>query len=63
MMTLDLMRFYFDFDNAAQLNGLPYPPPYLGLVKEGKQIPKTGVNFASGSCGILPDIGMGSAVS
>ena len=53
----------FDFDNAAQINGLPYPPPYLGIKTERKAMPKTGVNFASGSCGILPDTGNGSAVS
>lgn len=53
----------FDFDNAAQLNRLPYPPPYLGLLAERKQIPKTGVNFASGSSGILPDTGAVSYIS
>jgi len=50
-------------DFIAQLNGLPYPPPYLGLLAERKQIPKTGVNFASGSSGILPDTGAGQFLS
>ncbi|KAI6700427.1 hypothetical protein NL676_014751 [Syzygium grande] len=34
--------------------GLPYPPPYLSFRKSGVI---TGLNFASGGCGILPETG------
>lgn len=40
---------------AAEKLGLPFPPPYLGLV--GKKKPLTGVNYASASCGILDETG------
>ncbi|KAJ8775331.1 hypothetical protein K2173_020335 [Erythroxylum novogranatense] len=38
-------------DYIAEYTGLPYPPPYLSI-KEST--PVTGLNYASGSCGILP---------
>lgn len=41
-------------DFVADYLGLPYPPPYLSL-KGQKSL--TGVSYASGSCGILPESG------
>ncbi|XP_020970367.1 GDSL esterase/lipase 7-like [Arachis ipaensis] len=41
-------------DFIAEYLGLPYPPPYLSL-KGG--ISLSGINYASGSCGILPETG------
>ncbi|MED6110922.1 hypothetical protein PIB30_047474 [Stylosanthes scabra] len=38
----------------AEYLGLPYPPPYLSL---HGQISLSGINYASGSCGILPESG------
>ncbi|XP_057769800.1 GDSL esterase/lipase 7-like [Salvia miltiorrhiza] len=45
-------------DFIAEFVGLPYAPPYLSirrLVESEQAI--TGLNFASGSCGILPQTG------
>ncbi|KAJ1413961.1 SGNH hydrolase superfamily [Sesbania bispinosa] len=41
-------------DFIAEYLGLPYSPPYMSL-----EVPKslTGINYASGSCGILPESG------
>ncbi|KAJ4707218.1 GDSL esterase/lipase [Melia azedarach] len=41
------------FTNAEYL-GLPYSPPYLRI---RDNLPLTGLNYASGSCGILPETG------
>ncbi|XP_042005477.1 GDSL esterase/lipase 7-like [Salvia splendens] len=42
-------------DFIAEFIGLPYAPPYMSIrrLMESEQV-KTGLNFASGSCGILP---------
>ncbi|KAJ8775333.1 hypothetical protein K2173_020337 [Erythroxylum novogranatense] len=42
-------------DYIAEYMGLPYPPPYLSI-KESTPI--TGLNYASGTCGILPESGI-----
>ncbi|GFQ01089.1 GDSL esterase/lipase 7 [Phtheirospermum japonicum] len=45
-------------DFIAEFLGLPYPPPYLSVrrvLSPGAQL--RGLNFASGSCGILPETG------
>ncbi|KAL5811750.1 hypothetical protein ACOSQ3_026700 [Xanthoceras sorbifolium] len=44
-------------DFIAQVVGLPFPPPCLGLSKEEQKILRTGVNYGSSACGILPDTG------
>ncbi|KAF8012757.1 hypothetical protein BT93_I0800 [Corymbia citriodora subsp. variegata] len=41
-------------DFLAEFLGLPYPPPYLSFRTSGVI---TGLNFASGACGILPETG------
>ncbi|KAL2335370.1 hypothetical protein Fmac_016583 [Flemingia macrophylla] len=41
-------------DFIADYLGLPYPPPYMSLNGQKSLI---GVNYASGSCGILPESG------
>ncbi|GER45275.1 GDSL esterase/lipase 7 [Striga asiatica] len=43
----------------AEFLGLPYSPPYLSIrrVFNPGQLTLTGLNFASGSCGILPETG------
>ncbi|XP_048128990.1 GDSL esterase/lipase 7-like [Rhodamnia argentea] len=41
-------------DVLAEFLGLPYPPPYLSFKTSGVI---TGLNFASGACGILPETG------
>ncbi|PON58057.1 Lipase [Parasponia andersonii] len=41
-------------DFIAEYLGLPYPPPYLSKRELGAL---TGLNYASGSCGILPETG------
>ncbi|MED6175557.1 hypothetical protein PIB30_079509 [Stylosanthes scabra] len=41
-------------DFIAEYLGLPYPPPYLSL---HGQMSLSGINYASGSCGILPESG------
>ncbi|KAJ4707215.1 GDSL esterase/lipase [Melia azedarach] len=41
-------------DFIAEFLGLPYSPPFLKL---RDKLPLTGLNYASGSCGILPDTG------
>ncbi|XP_048128991.1 GDSL esterase/lipase 7-like [Rhodamnia argentea] len=41
-------------DFLAEFMGLPYPPPYLSFRTSGVV---TGLNFASGACGILPETG------
>ncbi|KAH7556952.1 hypothetical protein JRO89_XS11G0016500 [Xanthoceras sorbifolium] len=44
-------------DFIAQVVGLPFPSPCLGLSKEEQKILRTGVNYGSSACGILPDTG------
>ncbi|PIA41217.1 hypothetical protein AQUCO_02300193v1 [Aquilegia coerulea] len=44
-------------DFIAQSLGLPFPPPYLSLSNVDKTTIATGVNYASGSAGILPETG------
>ncbi|KAG8384563.1 hypothetical protein BUALT_Bualt04G0130800 [Buddleja alternifolia] len=45
-------------DFLAEYLGLPYSPPYLSLIRRVLRPEElTGLNFASGSCGILPDTG------
>ncbi|TXG70605.1 hypothetical protein EZV62_005540 [Acer yangbiense] len=39
--------------SLAQIVGLPFPPPYLGLSDMENKTLRTGVNYASGGCGIL----------
>lgn len=39
---------------VAEYLGLPYSPPYLSIRTLGRL---TGLNYASGSCGILPETG------
>ncbi|XP_052205202.1 GDSL esterase/lipase 7-like [Diospyros lotus] len=41
-------------DFIAEFLGLPYPPPYMDL---RGLLPATGMNYASGSCGILYETG------
>ncbi|KAL1557136.1 GDSL esterase/lipase 7-like [Salvia divinorum] len=45
-------------DFIAEFIGLPYAPPYMSIKRlvESEQV-MTGLNFASGSCGILPQTG------
>ncbi|KAH6774629.1 hypothetical protein C2S52_002378 [Perilla frutescens var. hirtella] len=42
-------------DFIAEFLGLPYAPPYMNLSL--RKMVTTGLNFASGSCGILPQTG------
>ncbi|KAL5758332.1 hypothetical protein ACOSP7_020943 [Xanthoceras sorbifolium] len=44
-------------DFIAQVVGLQFPPPCLGLSKEEHKTLRTGVNYGSSACGILPDTG------
>ncbi|TXG69410.1 hypothetical protein EZV62_004345 [Acer yangbiense] len=44
-------------DFIAQVAGLPFPPPCLGLSKEEQKTLRTGVNYGSSSCGVLPNTG------
>ncbi|KAF9624470.1 hypothetical protein IFM89_011478 [Coptis chinensis] len=44
-------------DFIAQLLGLPLPPAYLGLSANEKINITTGLNYASGAAGILPESG------
>ncbi|XP_043688879.1 GDSL esterase/lipase 7-like isoform X1 [Telopea speciosissima] len=44
-------------DFLAQYLGLPFVPPYLGLSKSDKSKTITGINYASGSAGILQESG------
>ncbi|XP_042487903.1 GDSL esterase/lipase 7-like [Macadamia integrifolia] len=44
-------------DFLAQYLGLPLVPPYLGLSKTQKSKTVTGINYASGSAGILQETG------
>ncbi|XP_047176148.1 GDSL esterase/lipase At2g03980-like [Vigna umbellata] len=41
-------------DFIAEYLGLPYPPPYISM---GSSRSLTGINYASASCGILPETG------
>ena len=47
------------FNDAAQVTGLPFPPPVLGLLKTNKKITLTGINYASGFSGITVGTGEG----
>ncbi|KAL5834707.1 hypothetical protein ACOSQ4_014204 [Xanthoceras sorbifolium] len=40
-------------DFIAQMVGLPFPPPYLGLSDSKNKTIRTGVNYGSGGCGVL----------
>ncbi|MCL7044826.1 hypothetical protein MKW94_026289 [Papaver nudicaule] len=44
-------------DFFAEWLGLPYAPAYLGLSEEEKSKTTTGINYASGASGILPETG------
>ncbi|KAI3968080.1 hypothetical protein MKX01_015600 [Papaver californicum] len=44
-------------DFIAQFLGLPYPPAYLSLSEARRRITTTGINYASGASGILPETG------
>ncbi|KAL0350744.1 UNVERIFIED_CONTAM: GDSL esterase/lipase [Sesamum radiatum] len=45
-------------DFIAEFLGLPHSPPYLSLIRTLlRSEPLTGLNFASSSCGILPETG------
>ncbi|MCL7050414.1 hypothetical protein MKW94_014875 [Papaver nudicaule] len=44
-------------DFIAKFLGLPYPPAYLSLSEQQRQIIITGMNYASGAAGILPESG------
>ncbi|XP_042975646.1 GDSL esterase/lipase 7-like isoform X2 [Carya illinoinensis] len=41
-------------DFIAEFLGLPYSPPFMSI---RRSTPLTGLNYASGSCGILPETG------
>jgi len=43
------MKIFF----AALKLGLPMPPPYLGVSTTERYQIASGINYASGSCGIL----------
>jgi len=50
------MRVWFLFIYGSFIAiklGLPMPPPYLGVSKTERHQIATGINYASGSCGIL----------
>ncbi|KAG8482944.1 hypothetical protein CXB51_021892 [Gossypium anomalum] len=44
-------------DFIATVGGLPYPPPIMGMSKIDRKTIRTGVNYASGSSGLLPQNG------
>ncbi|KAK1268285.1 GDSL esterase/lipase [Acorus gramineus] len=44
-------------DVIAQLLGLPFAPPYMGLSAGQRSTITTGINYASGSAGILTETG------
>ncbi|XVF65640.1 hypothetical protein PTKIN_Ptkin09bG0265300 [Pterospermum kingtungense] len=44
-------------DFIATVAGLPYPPPILGMSETERKTTRTGVNYGSGSSGILPENG------
>ncbi|KAK1316050.1 GDSL esterase/lipase [Acorus calamus] len=44
-------------DIIAQLLGLPFAPPYMGLSAGQRSTTTTGINYASGSAGILTETG------
>ncbi|MCL7028901.1 hypothetical protein MKW94_004479, partial [Papaver nudicaule] len=48
---------YTVVDFLAKWLGLPYVPPYMGLSEEEKTKTTTGINYASGAAGILPESG------
>jgi len=45
----DIFKLFF----AALKLGLPMPPPYLGVSTTERYQIASGINYASGSCGIL----------
>ncbi|XP_021291728.1 LOW QUALITY PROTEIN: GDSL esterase/lipase 7-like [Herrania umbratica] len=58
------LPFGIDFDGKptgratnATLDGFQYPPPILGMSEADRKITRTGVNYASGSSGILSENG------
>ncbi|KAJ7953968.1 GDSL esterase/lipase family [Quillaja saponaria] len=44
-------------DCVADMLGLPFAPPYLGLSEFERSKVMTGINYASAACGILPRSG------
>ncbi|KAI9198188.1 hypothetical protein LWI28_011641 [Acer negundo] len=46
-----------EVDFIAQVAGLPFPPPCLRLSEEEQKTLRTGVNYGSSACGVLPDTG------
>ncbi|KAB2064168.1 hypothetical protein ES319_A09G002400v1 [Gossypium barbadense] len=44
-------------DFIATVAGLPYPPPIMGMSKIDRKTIRTGVNYASGASGLLPQNG------
>ncbi|KAF8389886.1 hypothetical protein HHK36_024404 [Tetracentron sinense] len=46
---------------AGQSLGLPFIPPYLGLSEDERRKTITGLNYATGSAGILTETGTGTA--
>lgn len=51
------MSFCLCLFDSAIYYGLPLVPAYMGLSEEQKNNISTGINYASASCGILPDTG------
>ncbi|MBA0799410.1 hypothetical protein Gohar_009931 [Gossypium harknessii] len=45
-------------DFIATVAGLPYPPPIMGMSKIDRKRIQIGVNYASGSSGLLPQNGL-----
>ncbi|KAI3842063.1 hypothetical protein MKX03_012328 [Papaver bracteatum] len=52
-----LTNGYTIVDYVAAWLGLPFVPPYLGLSKVKRSEVTTGINYASGAAGILPESG------
>ncbi|KAJ4830219.1 hypothetical protein Tsubulata_035754 [Turnera subulata] len=44
-------------DVIAEFLHIPYPPPYMNISKHSSPIPLSGLNYASASCGLLPETG------
>ncbi|KAF1862933.1 hypothetical protein Lal_00009314 [Lupinus albus] len=53
-----------NFADVIAINlGLPLPPPYLGVSESERYKVATGINYASGACGILNDTRDGDCLS
>lgn len=50
-----LTKLYLILGDEAEYLGLPYAPPAVST--DQKSVPLTGLNYASGICGILPETG------